>query len=250
MRDAKAIECTQVRIFPSDALPADRITVPAVAVLLRDRFGWIPGETDIPGEIALDGGFYPSKEDKDATVVRRIRINPRRIVLSVTGDSDAAERVYGGLIDAFAEVTGRQGWHAEPVALVEETTCTVTMDFDWSALLAPQLVAFCHKALGNLSSPLASARIKGLALSLKLGFDPTGGDVSAHGITLNDKILTIEPRADTPLEERKFFSHAPTNSSTHLLLLRELETTILAGRCQAPPTASPKPGPRRAARRS
>jgi hypothetical protein len=41
------------------------------------------------------------------------------------------------------------------------------------------------------------------------------------------RVLTIEPRTGTSLDEKRYYCLAPTDSDTLIALVREFETTVL-----------------------
>ena len=59
--------------------------------------------------------------------------------------------------------------------------------------------------------------------SARISYDLLDSGLREVGVRLVDKTLTIEPRIRTRLEERRYYTLSPTDSETHLELLREFE---------------------------
>jgi hypothetical protein len=231
MRDTAEIEVRQVRIFPMDSLPTGKLIRPAVAQAFKDRFGWEGAEASKEGDILLRPGLLSVPDTDEVVAIRSLQINDRRMILAVAGESAAANRVNGAILEFFAQATG---WKpVEPVVLTQETTCLATLDFEWADLLSPAVVGFARgpmlEALSAAAEP-ARAEIRGLSFSFRISFvDPPPG-FAEHGVALADKRLTVEPRTNTPLLERRFFTSSPTDSDTHFRLLTQLENAVTAGR--------------------
>jgi hypothetical protein len=226
MKEIGEFEVKQVRIFPIDSLPFVRLITPAVATAFKEQFGW--GGVEIPseGEVLFRPGLLADAEAKDAVVIKGLQLNERRMILNVMGDSRTANRVHKAICDFFA---GNAGWRpVEPLILTEETTCVATLAFEWTRLLSPALREF---AVGNLLERLstqspATPEIRGVNLSFRLAYPDLPPNLREHGVALSDKKLTIEPRVNTPLSDRRYYTFSPSDSETHLQLLEHLERRL------------------------
>lgn len=228
MKDAIQLEVKQVRIFPIDSLPIVRLMTPPVAQAFKERFVWGGVSTEEGKEgadVVFQPGLFPANDGKDSIVISSLQMNDRRIVISVRGDTRDTNRVYEGLV-AFLRETA--GWSVtDPLILTEETTCVATLGFDWTSLLSPELVSFAQGPLLDMVSQEGSRpQIKGLRLSFAVTYPDAPPRLREHGVTLGDKLVTIEPRVSTALAERRFFTHSPSDSGTHRKLLDRLEQTL------------------------
>lgn len=224
MKDVELLEVKQTRVYAADQLPFHSFIFPPIGAAFKERFGWT--ELSMEGtEVALGPGFFPSKDRTEAIVIRRLQMGERRIIVSVTGSSEQAHQVYQGIVDCLAELTGRAEWKAAPAVFVEETTAVATLDFDWSKLLNPALAPFVRSAIEATSGEHGRARIKAFSMGFKIAYEP-GRMAQDIGISISEKLLTIEPREGAAPSDRRFFSRSPTSSDTHIGLLKQLEELL------------------------
>jgi hypothetical protein len=121
---------------------------------------------------------------------------------------------------------------AEPLILTEETSCSVQLDFDWTALLNPVLAEYISRQVADFSTENVRRFLKGFTFRFLLGSE-AHRTLTERGITIVDQNFTIEPRADTPLSEQMFQTYSPCDSATHLSFVSELEDKILKQRSSA-----------------
>jgi hypothetical protein len=227
MKDLQILEVKQIRIFAADALPLASLINRRAGKTFVERFGWGEMNASAPGEIRFGTGLFPSADAPITTVVKGLEISERKVALTVIGDTATAATVYAGITEFLAQETGQEAWKAAPLVLTHETQCVATCDFDWSALVGPPFTSFVTgELLRGLSSRDGQATIASLKLGFELRYTEIRSDLQEHGITLANKAFVIEPRAGTPLSERRFFSTSPTDSETHMRLLRNLEEAV------------------------
>lgn len=260
MKDVAQPEARQIRIFPSDKVPLLRLAAPAVSEMVAKRLGGAevvsrpPAGSPIAGELVFSGGTLPAEGKTGSNIIKVLQIAERKIALVVEGTTAVANRAY----ELFSGVAKELGYDlGEPLVLTHETSCVVTLDFDWTALLAPPTLSFVQgPMLASLAGPTAPA-IRGLSFAIRLGYPDVPSELREHGVSLADKAVTIEPRAQTPLSERRYFTSSPSDTETHMALLRELEGALAPPKkaigapeksraAQSPP--SPKATARRRAR--
>lgn len=229
MKKILRIDVTQTRVFPVDRLPIATLTMPGPAQAFKERFGWARTSTPTPGEIRYEGGVAQA-DGAPPVQIPLLDMNAQRIGFSVVGDSNSANRVFGE-ISAFLESIDSSGnWKGtEPVVLTQDTSAVVQLDLDWRALFAPRFLSFQEQAISKIGEKVsAEAILRSFSLSFRISFDGIPPAVAAHSITLLDKMLTIEPRINSPLADRVFFTASPTDSDTHLSLVRDLEKMLQA----------------------
>ncbi len=225
MKDISDLEVRQTRIFPIDTLPITRLLTPAVMKGFNERFGWGGTET-VEGDIVLKPGFFPGPDAKDAVIIRSLQFNMRRLILSVVGDSATANIVFDAIATFFEDQA--QWTRTEPIVLVEDTGCVVTLAFDWTALVAP---AFREFALGTMErfGKYARPEIRGMGFGLRFAYPAVPPELQERGVTLGERVLTIEPRLNVPLAERRYYTNSPSDSDTHIALLESLEHALSQG---------------------
>jgi hypothetical protein len=238
MRDISELKVKQFRIFGAGVIPFGAVNTGAGHQALLKKFGFREAGINPAGvDLVFQGGTTTLPGGR-VVVVDRLELNDRRIVLEVSGRSEDGDAVAAVVIETIAELTeqfhGGQvaaAWRqANPIVITHETTCTVTLGFEWLSLASPVAVAYTkERVLPALSSEAAEARIKGLRFAFVVSYAAKGDLLREHGVTLSDKLFFIEPKANTPFSSRKYHTSSPTDSKTHLELVRGLEK-LLASR--------------------
>jgi len=228
MKDVSELKVKQIRIFPADRIPFATLRTIIGQKSLAEHFSWSEiGANPATGELIYSAGVLQSTNG-NPIVVDRLQINDRRIVLQVTGETAQASVVYSSLAGLLAGFDSSGRWKdSEPVVLVHETTCVVTMDFEWNSLLSAPLLGFAQSMMPVLTSEAAAADIIGIKCGIVFSYALKDQTIREHGITLSNKTFSVEPRVNTPLSERRYFTASPTDSDTHMDLLRKLEDTML-----------------------
>ena len=226
MKDIADLCVTQIRIYPSDCLPFDYLALEANANVIKGAFEFAKVRTDSVPAVFEDGSFQYQGQP---TLVTSLVVQPRKTTLKVLGNSSAAEAVHERFMELFRGLNpaAAQG-RCQPLVTTQETTCVVTLDVDFENLISPRLTRFLQGyARGNLRSKSAIPTSIGLRrLSFEVRYEPADRSLLDHDVTLSKKLITVEPRAGTPLRERRFFTTSPTDSETHLALLRKLEEEL------------------------
>jgi len=232
MKEIVDLTVGQVRVFPTDRLPFADLRAPSSTKAIKDTFHFENVLADpIGAQITFNNGTFESKGK--LVNILAFAIEQRRMQLQVRGQSAMADAFYSAVWGVLPGA-GKRGRRPEPEPLVkvEETTCIATLDIDFDELIAPQLLRFImteakERLRTNFGIPRSIA-FKGLSFEVKYSAkDPS---LEEHDVVLSNKLLTIEPRAATPMRERRFYTSSPTDSETHLALLEKLEQEVSAGR--------------------
>lgn len=227
MKEISELKVKQIRIFGVDRIPFGALRTAVGQKALNELFSWSEiGTNPVTGELVYSAGVFKQKEGLPI-VVDRIQISDRRIVLDVACETEQATIIYSTLSEALARFDVGQRWtNGTPIVLVHETSCIVTLDFDWNCLLSNPLLQFTRVLTDKLSSDAASARVVGIRCGIMFSYAVEDHAVREHGITLSNKAFIVEPRANTPLAERRFHTSSPVDSTTHMALIRDLETLM------------------------
>jgi hypothetical protein len=236
MEDITGLTVKQLRIFAQDAMPMPALLAPPNVAAFRERYGW----TDITPiestrEVQFDNGTVV--DDEGSIHVSTLQLGERRITVTVPGDSNAATRAFNSIQRFIVALEPGLTTEPSPVVLTEETTCALTLPFDWTALLSPALVTLAESAVLHMcTQEEIRPNISGLRFSFLLSYPEVPERLREHGITLANKLVTIEPRVDTPLDRRRYFTYSPTNSDTHMALIRRLEAGLTGAVSKSTPT--------------
>jgi hypothetical protein len=223
MKNISGMYVQQTRLFAPDVVPYRLVITALGSNRLRQAFGFGSTNWQENLEYVFQDGTI---EYKGRTVpITWASFHDRRILIQVLGDSSAAHAVYSAIREVLSELDPDfRG--AAPLEETEETSCAVQLAFDWTVLLNPALVECLSDRVQELSTEKAGRFIKGVNIRFTLGVEVKRKDLSERGITLFDQNVIIEPRADTPLSERIYYTYSPCDSDTHLRLVSELEERL------------------------
>lgn len=200
----------------------------AVKNLFKFKASGINPET---GDLVFQGGAVVLPEQQTPTWINSLSVNERRVTLQIDGTSDEANRAYGHVTEAFSAFNpGKQQEWGHPLTLVEETTCVATFNFTWEDLFGSGVVSFINGSLLQaLSTEDGTAYVKTPSLRFTIGYLASEA-MQRAGISLVDKLFAIEPRVDTPLSERRFFTASPLGTEQHIGVLEEFEASVVKSR--------------------
>jgi len=227
MKDIVDLKVTQIRLYPIDVLPIAALLVEKNLAPFKDtlRFKTASGGEAKPEAVAFEllGGEFDYQGSTH--LIERLTIEPRRLIFVTLGPSTVANALYDEirkiLIAADPE---RRLEKREPYVKVEETSCVITLEVDFRQLFAPRLLQFLEKNVQpRTSNGSATSTVLLSRFSARVSYDLTDPNLKKVGVRLVDKVVTIEPRSGTGLDEKRYFTQSPTDSETHLALLREFE---------------------------
>jgi hypothetical protein len=131
MNNVTGMFVLQTRLFAPDVVPYHHVITSLGSNRLRQAFGF--GSTNWQenleyifqdGTIEHQGRVFP---------ITWVGVHDRRILIQVLGDSSAAHAAYSAISEVLTEFN--PGFRdAAPLISTEETSCTVQLDFEWTAL--------------------------------------------------------------------------------------------------------------------
>lgn len=230
MRDIVDLKVIQIRLYPIDTIPLSLLAIEKNLIPFKEvlRFKSIAtGDekedttslTFLNGEITYESKVYS---------VERLILEPLRVLLSVYGSSAVADVLYEEVRKNFLAADPDSPMaKVEPYVKVEETSCVASLDVDFRRLFSPSLLRFLDRTVGaHTSSKAVSSQVIPSRFSAKISYELVNRELKEAGVQLLNKVLTIEPRARTRLEEQRYFTLSPTDSDTHFTILREFEKSL------------------------
>lgn len=220
MRDIIELAVAQIRIYASDVLPFLSVHSAPGARRIQEAFQFRNVDADPLGRHVRFGYGVFEYEGRSVNVIDLL-IDPRRIQFQIRGSSLIADAFCLAVLRLFVPI----GDIAEPLMKSDETNCVAILDIDFTDLVSPALMNFAmHDAKDKLRTAYGKPKAIGFrSLSFEIKYQPFNSELEEHGIALANKTLTIEPRTGTSLRERRFYTTSPTDSDTHLELLKRLE---------------------------
>lgn len=233
MKDIRELRATQIYLYPVGALPIEALAGPRGRQAVRDSFGFQdPVLTPWPSELGplpeirfMNGEFG---DGKTRVVVPSLVFQQRRVVLTVLGTSTQADRFYGNLVNMLTVLAAdRAEALSDVIYKAEETSCVVTLDIDLRKVLRPAVWNFLRRDVRQAASvPDIPVTIQPSGVTSNVTYQVRDQKIIDHGITLNPKEFSIQPRPGTPLAERTFMTKSPFRSDVHMELLEKLESLL------------------------
>lgn len=227
MRDIADLTVTQVRIFPVDCLPWKVVASGTRHEQIRDKFSFramVPSLSSNGTIVELqfrNGEFL--HRDKRLTL-ELLGIDARRITLKVLGTSADGNAVFHEVRKLLNEI-GPTFAQSEPVVLADETSCVVTLDVNFRAAFSRDLMRFLELARESLSSAKWQVTLVPV-WTATVEYSEVAQEIRQHDVTMSAKRLVIQPREGAPVDAKRFFTRSPSDSETHLALVRAFERDL------------------------
>lgn len=221
----------QIRIFPVDVIPSGLINSKSYVDVIRDTLSVSEVEVRpfIEGKDIIIFRKGELKENNELVVISKIEVEPRRIIIEVSGKSKAGNKVYELFISSLASLTNLDLESLRLPLLVAETTrCVVTLDFSFEELFSRSFIEFLNKNVEKeATNSVARGSVRPLTAIAEITYQIKDESLINNNIGMNPKQLTIAPRAGAPLDARKYVISSPFNSDTHIKLIEDLNKAII-----------------------
>ena len=227
MKDVTDLVVTQFRVFPPNSIPLPRLKTRTQLEALKDRFAFVrTGVDPETGDILAEGGEFGA-EDGKRIALEAVHIAERRTVIEVLGNSAEADQFHELLLAHLRDSVTDDLVIPKPVVKTDQSVCVVTLEVDALELYAKPVRHFLQDIVpSRLSTEDADATLRLVRFTAALRFKEKRQEIKEHRISLADKRLTIEPRAGSPMSDRRYYTSSPTDSDTHLALVCEFEKLI------------------------
>lgn len=226
------LSATKVVIFQENTIPYYLLLRPERAQQLKEAFGFqgleIPfplTEPKAPKLINLIAG--ETKLGKKIFSIDSLNFENRKIVIKGKGSSHELELALEQICSVLAKIMDGTLFDSSKIILqTYETECIVQLEINYNAIFTPKFNKFLKSNLFNKLSE-KPRKIIPKHLCMEIRFD-LPEKYSKYNVALSTKLFTIEPRANTPPEDRIFYTKSPLPSDAHLELLKEFEETFKA----------------------
>ncbi len=226
IRDLKSV---QIRIFPVDDIPINslRRTTAIESIKLRYKFDFTRFPEPIPFEsqnlIFTNGEF---QFEKQKCLIDRLVIEDRRIIINGSSSSKVIDAFYKDLCEQFKKLDLRSPKPKYvPLVKTDETTCIVKLNISFQSLFKGSKVLTISKDLLK-STPCYDCELAVYPSSLKfkISYLKVPESIVQHKISLAEKFFVLEVRERTTPDEQFFFTSSPTDTDTHLSLIKTIES--------------------------
>jgi hypothetical protein len=217
----------QFRVFPPEVVPFHALMTSPGTEFFRKHFQFREAASP-ENELTFLGGMLVLSDRSHPIVINYVQINAQRIILEVAGDSGDADLVYIAILAYLTVYDPKEKISKlDPLLFTHETQCVVRLRIEWHELLSDRFWKFLGAdAISGIRSGDASSRITAMNLRFTFQYEASDQRLRDYGVIHADKSLIVEPRQNTPLSERLYFTQSPLDSHRHLKLLEELEQSV------------------------
>lgn len=179
--------------------------------------------------LRLQNGLHTFEDGRELTIPR-LDVQPRKIVLELTGSSEDARLVYVALADVLEDIIAAPKEKLlSPILHTEETIVTSHLAFPAEALFVKELLAATMATASEASTDEFTAHARPGRITFEVDYLPTDLTFSESRIGLTRKEISIGPKIGFPLEEQVYQSNAPLDTNAHIAFLEMLERNLVEG---------------------
>lgn len=229
MNEITELTVTQIRIFPVGVIPFSLINTKSCAEKVKEMFGTTA--LDARGLIGKDAvAFVKGEYKKDAKllVIRRIEIDPRRIIVEAEGASEDCDAVYEAFVSAITSISDLSiEQFRNPLLKAETSQCVAKLNFEFDAIFSGNFTRFLNRNVEKeASSTLAKAQVRPVVAVSEIAYEIVDRILFDNKITLNPKQFSIAVLPGAPSAEKKYIVSSPFNSQVHIKLIKELDRIL------------------------
>jgi len=168
------------------------------------------------------------KSDENRIAIIRLEIEERKLIVEMEGSSNDARDFYNNLVSQFVElVDAPSESFLEPIVVANESEIIARLQFPISGILSSNYLEFVQSRVAeSASSEFAEAIVSPSVIVFLVDFQVKDTYLSQHRIVLSKKEYSVQPAIGYPVDEQIYFSKAPVDTQTHIMLLNELEKTL------------------------
>ena len=227
----RKIESKLIILVRFEEIPILELLQTEATTKFRDFFGFTGGETFQSGDQRPSIQFVLGKanvEDEEINITN-VKIEDRRILILVEGNSEDADKVWVQLRTYFARMAQvEDDTYLDPLLIARESVIITKMDITIEDLVNPMYLKFVNEdVVGAAKSDLANAWSQLNLLTFNISYEPVDSKhLEQVRIGLSRKEFSISPRTGYPLSEKVFFSSGPFDTDTHIKLLEKFEKSV------------------------
>lgn len=222
MKNITDLIVTQDRLFATDIIPFRFINTESAINKIKQAFNIKEVESLTDKVNFSKGEVYIGKK---LNIVESLSIETKRIWFNIVGTSKDANFFYDSLRTIIIQFDQNHLFKkSKPLIKIEQTVCNANLDIDFRNIFVRKFLDYLNKlVIENCSSNSAEAYTSQLSFFTNIFYKIKDPKLIAHNLPLYPTQFIIAHRADTPPEERRFYTISPTDSDTHLKLLEEFE---------------------------
>lgn len=222
MNNISDIQVKQIRIFKGNQIPYLSLNTPTSIGDILASFSFSMDNNFREG-LRFVAGEYKIK-DKNLMLME-LTVQPQKIYFSINSNSENADLFYRELSKLISKYDYDNAFEFDNYLVkTEETCCVADLDIKHEKMFSKEFLDYIRKNMSRtVSNKDASAFLNSFILRFKYRFNVENSTIKKYGVTFLDKDFIIEPREGSTLEDLKYYTVSPTDSATHLKLLKSIE---------------------------
>ncbi len=233
MKEILELIVSQIRVYPMDVIGFSSLKRHSSIDQIRDRYSFeivpqVPEGFPIEAKaIGFRNGEF--EYNKKKYLISNTQIEERRILITVSANSNVAVAYYDDLIEMLTSLDLRSPIpEYVPLLAAQETTIIVKLDFSMRNIFESSLIgSFDNLLKKKMQEENTHLLVYPNSIKFKFKYLDIPNKLKKNRISLSDKEFILEVRERTDPEDQIFFSFSPTDSETHLSILLELEKLIV-----------------------
>jgi hypothetical protein len=230
MKEIKYLKTTQAMVFPSDDIYFYGLnSEPAIQKILSAySLSRVPLPPQFPiqlPQLIFQNGIFAN--DKNTYIIEQLSIDDRKIIINILSSSDISDLFFKELKKLLMSLDLRDDKGSyEPLVRTYETTCILKLDIKLNRLISnvklneiEELIATTHNYGAKISFIPFSVRFQ-------ISYNDIPEKLVKNKISISDKSLLIELRDKTDPDDQIYFTVSPTDTETHLELLKTIEKML------------------------
>lgn len=171
------------------------------------------------GEYKVDGTLYP---------IGTITVDRRTLQFNIFADSKIAEKLFITIMELLSALAP-EFKQSKPIVSSIQTQCVMTLDVNAMDIFSPNVRALMtnvtNVVTSNYDGMVENVVIKPKTIRFEMTFT-SGQKLIDKTLSIGAKLLVIEPREGTSLDQRIYYTTSPTDTDTHLKLLKQFEKSF------------------------
>ena len=221
MNNISDIQVKQIRIFKVNQIPYLNLNTLTSINEIIASFNFSIDTNFLEG-LRFVKGEYKIKNKN--LMLMELTIQPQKIYFSINSNSEDADLFYKALSELMSKCDYDRAFRPDGYLVkTEETCCIADLDIRHEKIFSKEFLNYTKKNISKtISNTDASAFLDSFTLRFQYKFN-INSTIKKYGVTFSDKYFIMEPRQGSTLEDLKYFTVSPTDSATHLKLLKSIE---------------------------
>jgi len=228
MKEIKYLKTTQVMIFPSDDIYFHGLNSESSIQKILSSFSLtripMPSQFQIPQLLFQNGAFI---KDSKTYIIEQLSIEERKIIINILSSSDISKSFYNELQKLLISLDLREekGSYV-PLICTYETTCVLKLNIKLNRFSGDIKLNEIKEIISKKDNYGSVISIIPNSIRFKISYNDIPEKLLKIKIAISDKSFVVELRDNTDPEDQIYFTVSPTETETHLELLKVIEKML------------------------